>query len=59
MTTATRRIRVARIITRLNIGGPAIQAILLTERLDPTRYETLLITGVPGEREGNMLELRG
>jgi len=50
---------VARVITRLNVGGPAIQALLLTERLDPERYETILLCGRPGPREGDMLELRG
>lgn len=53
------RIRVARIITRLNVGGPAIQALLLAKGLDPTRYESILIAGVPGPREGDMRELRG
>jgi len=40
------------------VGGPAIQAILLTERLDPARYECLLVTGSMGDREGDMLALR-
>lgn len=52
------RTRVARVITRLNVGGPAIQAVLLTELLDPDRYETLLICGNPGDAEGDMLDLR-
>ncbi len=56
---STERIRVARIITRINVGGPAIQAMLLTQRLDPERYETFLVCGKPGPREGDMLELRG
>ena len=46
--------RVLRIIGRLNIGGPAIHTVLLTERLDPSRYETSLITGVEGPTEGSM-----
>lgn len=52
------RIRVARIITRLNIGGPAIHAMLLTTRLDPARFETILICGRVDASEGDMLELR-
>ena len=52
------RIRVARIITRLNVGGPAIQAMLLTGRLDPEHFETLLICGRVGAAEGDMLALR-
>ncbi len=49
-----RPIRVARIIARLNIGGPAIQAITLTERLAPLGYETLLIRGTEASHEGSM-----
>jgi len=51
------RIRVARVIARLNIGGPAIHTILLTAGLDPTRFESLLITGVEAAHEGNMRDL--
>lgn len=56
MTAAAGRepIRVARIISRLNIGGPAIQAITLTRRLEPLGYETLLIRGNEGPDEGSM-----
>ena len=46
-----------RVITRLNIGGPAIHVSLLTSRLDPARYETLLVSGVEAAAEGNMLKL--
>jgi glycosyltransferase involved in cell wall biosynthesis len=52
-----KRIRVMRVITRLNIGGPAIHVSLLTSRLDPERYETLLVSGVESAAEGNMLKL--
>ena len=41
----------------MNIGGPAIHASLLTERLDPARYETRLVTGTTGPSEGNYLDL--
>jgi len=47
-------IRVARIIARLNVGGPAIQAITLTKRLEPLGYETLLIRGSEASHEGSM-----
>ena len=46
-----------RVITRLNIGGPAIHVSLLASRLDPARYETLLVSGVESAAEGNMLKL--
>lgn len=53
----TRRVRVLRVITRLNVGGPALQAALLATRLDPERFETLLVAGAESAREGSMLEL--
>ena len=53
------RIRVLRIIARLNIGGPAIHATLLTERLDPARFDSRLVTGSESATEGNYLTLHG
>ncbi|MBI4349162.1 MAG: glycosyltransferase family 4 protein [Elusimicrobia bacterium] len=49
--------RVLRIITRLNIGGPAIHVSLLSARLDPRRFQTLLVAGREGRDEGSMAEL--
>ena len=46
--------RVARIITRLNIGGPAIQAVNLSSRLAAHGVETLLVHGTIGGAEGDM-----
>jgi len=48
---------VLRVITRLNVGGPAIQAVLLSTRLDPDRFDTLLVAGTESPTEGNMIEL--
>jgi len=53
------RIRVLRVIARLNVGGPAFHATLLTERLDPARYDSVLVAGSEGPSEGNYLALRG
>jgi glycosyltransferase involved in cell wall biosynthesis len=44
---------VLRLITRLNIGGPARQALLLTRALRP-EFETLLVTGTPPPEEGEL-----
>jgi glycosyltransferase involved in cell wall biosynthesis len=55
----SRRVRVVRVIGRLNVGGPALHATLLTERLDPERYDSLLVAGTEGAEEGNHLVLRG
>ena len=51
------KIRVLRLIARLNIGGPAIHATLLTERLAPERYDSMLVSGVESSDEGSYLAL--
>ena len=50
-------IRIARIIARLNVGGPAIHVILLSQYLNQHGYETTLISGVEAAHEGDMLHL--
>ena len=50
-------VRVVRVIARLNIGGPSIQAITLTKGLEPFGYRTTLVRGREGEREGSMDDL--
>jgi glycosyltransferase involved in cell wall biosynthesis len=47
-------IRVVRIIARLNIGGPAIQAITLTRRMSARGYATMLVRGREEPDEGSM-----
>jgi glycosyltransferase involved in cell wall biosynthesis len=54
-----RKIKVLRIIARLNIGGPAIHASTLTTELDPAKYESRLVVGAEGATEGDFLALRG
>ncbi|MGH9833194.1 MAG: glycosyltransferase [Blastocatellia bacterium] len=49
-----KRIRVVRIIDRLNIGGPAKHVTWLTAGLAPEEFETTLITGVVPAGEGDM-----
>lgn len=51
---AGRSVRIARIIARLNVGGPARHAISLTAGLDPARFVTTLITGVGEPDEGDL-----
>jgi glycosyltransferase involved in cell wall biosynthesis len=46
--------RVVRVIARLNIGGPAIQAITLTQRLESLGYRTVLVHGREEPDEGDM-----
>jgi glycosyltransferase involved in cell wall biosynthesis len=50
-------IRVMRIIARLNVGGPAIHTILLTDRMRQEGFATTLVTGVTGPSEGDMMDL--
>ena len=50
-------LRVLRIFSRLNIGGPSVHVILLSAGLRPLGYETRLIVGRESPREGNMLAL--
>lgn len=46
--------KIVRIITRLNIGGPSIQATRLTVDLAARGYTTTLLHGRLGEAEGDM-----
>jgi glycosyltransferase involved in cell wall biosynthesis len=51
-------IKIARVVTRLNIGGPAIHTILLTAALDDgVAFSSTLITGTTAKHEGDMLDV--
>jgi glycosyltransferase involved in cell wall biosynthesis len=50
------RIKVLRIIGRLNVGGPAIHVVNLCAGLSQTRYEQLLVVGSESPAEGSMLD---
>jgi glycosyltransferase involved in cell wall biosynthesis len=49
-----KKIKILRIIARLNIGGPAIHTILLTDGLDKNKFDSLLVSGNICENEGDM-----
>ena len=51
------RTRILRIQSRICIGGPALNTILLSAHLDPTRYQTLLVGGRLDEGEKSMAPL--
>jgi GT2 family glycosyltransferase/glycosyltransferase involved in cell wall biosynthesis len=51
------KIKVLRIITRLNIGGPAIHVHLLTKGLEIEKFESTLVTGKISPQEGDMTYL--
>jgi glycosyltransferase involved in cell wall biosynthesis len=50
-------IRVLRIFSRLNIGGPSVHVLLLTAGLRARGYDTRLVVGQEAPREGNLLDL--
>ena len=52
-----RKIKILRIIARLNIGGPALHVIILNSELDLGGYISQLVTGREAPAEGNMYEL--
>ena len=52
-----RKIKIVQIMARLNIGGAAIQAILLAQGLDPNQFQSVLVTGKVSASEGDMIYL--
>src|SRR3954452_3955116 len=54
MPPAPETVRLVRIIARLNVGGPSIQAVTLTRLLGARGYRTRLLRGREGTSEGNM-----
>ncbi|MGH7769639.1 MAG: glycosyltransferase family 4 protein [Candidatus Binatia bacterium] len=50
------RIKILRIIGRLNVGGPALHVVNLAAGLNPARYEQLLVVGTENKAEGSMLD---
>ena len=52
-----KKIKILRIIARLNIGGPAVHSILLTRYLINDRFDSILIAGMIGKSEGDMMYL--
>jgi glycosyltransferase involved in cell wall biosynthesis len=49
--------RVLRLFSRLNIGGPSLHVILLSQGLRPLGYDTRLVIGREAPREGNLIAL--
>jgi glycosyltransferase involved in cell wall biosynthesis len=53
------RIRVLRVIARMNVGGPALVVCTLARQLDPERFEQRVLAGSLDPDEADYLELRG
>lgn len=51
---AAERIKVLRVIARLNVGGPALHVAYLTEGLAARGYDTTLVAGTVGSGEESM-----
>ena len=48
------KIKILRIITRMNIGGPAIHVNLLNQGLNAEKFESILVIGKISSEEGDM-----
>jgi glycosyltransferase involved in cell wall biosynthesis len=53
---SSHKIKVLRVIARLNIGGPAIHVVLLSAGLNRDRFESMLVSGRENPGEGSMLD---
>lgn len=54
--TSNEQVKILRIITRLNIGGPAGHVVSLQIGLDPHRFKSLLVVGRESPGEGSLVE---
>lgn len=52
-----KQIKILRIISRMNVGGPSKHVVNLAEGLNKFNCKTLLISGQPGKSEGDMFYL--
>jgi glycosyltransferase involved in cell wall biosynthesis len=53
MPSTARRIRVMRVLTRMNVGGPAMQVTTLQRGLDPDRFDQRLYAGQVADGEAD------
>ena len=51
-----KKIKVVRIIARLNVGGPSLHVVNLNAGMDPSRFESVLVSGTENPGEGSMLD---
>lgn len=50
-------IRILRVFSRLNVGGPSLHVIHLAVGLEAHGFRTRLVVGCESEREGNLMDL--
>ena len=53
--TSEEKVKIVRVIARLNIGGPAIHVINLMTGIDTSRFESILVSGIENPGEGSLL----
>ena len=51
-------LRVMRVVARMNVGGPALQSVMLMRGLPPDRFEQRLYTGFVEPDEADYVDLR-
>jgi len=49
-----RKTKILTVISRLNIGGPAIHVSMVAKGLNPARFDSFLVTGQASSEEGDM-----
>ncbi|WP_281614537.1 glycosyltransferase [Flammeovirga sp. SubArs3] len=49
-----KKTKILRVIARLNVGGPAIHTVLLTDQMNDDHYDTKLVAGHVPSNEGDM-----
>lgn len=54
-----KKIKVLRIIARLNVGGPAVQITGIAEGLNPAKFDHLILTGSCQDSEVDYLQQSG
>jgi glycosyltransferase involved in cell wall biosynthesis len=52
------RLRVLRVISRLNVGGPAVQTEAICRGLDPERFDHVVLAGHVGADEADHVDVR-
>jgi glycosyltransferase involved in cell wall biosynthesis len=58
VTQGAERLRVLRVIARMNVGGPALQVTGLVQGMDPDRFDHRLLVGSVGPGEADYVQLR-
>ena len=52
-----RRVRILRVIARLNVGGTALHVTTLTAQADSARFQSWLVTGTENPGEGTLIDM--